>query len=234
MAKSGLLHLTVEDRKAAIDRLLEDSSPNASFFLQLAMATAIVVPGLMINNPAVIIGGMLVAPLLSPILSLALGVSLADFKLIRRALITIVFSAVLVVGAAVLMSLFNPARSLNSEILSRADASLAYLIIAVASGAAAAFAFARPNLSAALPGIAVSVALLPPLSAGGVALSLGALDVFIGAVSLFIVNLIGIVLASLVVFSLFGFYPVRKEAAVKLKEQEREIVVDTGDKKDGA
>ncbi len=221
MARPDILTLTVDDRKKAIDRLLEESAPNAGFFLQLALATAIVVPGLLVDNAAVIIGGMLVAPLLSPILSLALGVALADFHLMRRAATTIGLSVLLVVGAAVAMSLFHNGRYLNTEILSRAEVSLAYLIIAIASGAAATFAFARPNLSAALPGVAVAVALLPPLSAGGVALSLGALDVFIGTLSLFAVNLLGIVLAALVLFSLFGFYPARKEAEIKLKEEEK-------------
>lgn len=221
MERPKLLSLTFDERKAAIDRMLEGSSPTAEFFLLLALATAIVVPGLLVDNASVIIGGMLVAPLLLPILSLALGVALADFRLIRRSLVTIGMASALVVGASVAMSLFHPGRSLNAEILSRSEVSLTYLIIAIASGAAASFAFARPNLSAALPGVAVAVALLPPLSAGGVALSLGAVGVFIGTLSLFAVNLLGIVLSALVVFSLFGFYPARREAELRLKEEER-------------
>lgn len=224
LSRPKLFTLTVGERKEAVDDLIDASAPNGDFFLLLVLSVVIVVSGLLINNVAVIIGGMVVAPLLSPILGMAMGVVLADFKLIRRSSRTMVISALLVFAFSIVMTLFYPSRGLNSEIMSRSTASLAHLIIAIASGIAASFALAKPRISATLPGIAVSVALLPPLAVTGVGVAFVNWELMIGSLTLFLVNFIGIVLASTVVFSLHGFYPVRKQAEVLLKQEEKEIV----------
>jgi len=221
---SKLFTIDVKDRKAAVDNLIAVSAPNGDFFLLLVLSVLIVVSGLLINNASVIIGGMVVAPILSPILSMAMGVVLADFKLIRRAARTVLVSLLLVILFSAVMTLFYPSRMLNVEILTRSQASLAHLVIAIASGIAAAFALAKPNLSATIPGIAVSVSLLPPLAVTGIGAAMGDWRLTSGSLVLFLVNLIGIVLASTVVFSLLGFYPLRKQAEVILKEEEKQII----------
>lgn len=219
MLRPKLFRLTIEDRKKSIDNLIESSSPNSDFFLMLILSTAIVVPGLLIDNASVIIGGMVVAPMLAPILTLALGITLSDFKLIRRSAVTILLSMLTVILIALLMGLFKHGASLGQEVFSRAEVSLAYLLISIASGAAAAFALSKPNLSAALPGVAVSVALLPPLAVTGIGLSSANLVLVTGSLALFFVNLIGMQFAALVVYSLMGLYPVRAQVGEKLQKE---------------
>lgn len=220
MVRPRLFRLTIEERKKSIDNLIESSTPSSDFFLMLVLSTAIVVPGLLIGNTSVIIGGMVVAPMLAPILTLALGITLSDFKLIRRSAITIALSGLTVILISFLMSLFKNGASLNYEILSRAEVSLAYLLISIASGAAAAFALSKPNLSAALPGVAVSVALLPPLAVTGIGFSEANVTLITGSIALFAVNLIGMQFAALVVYSLMGLYPVRAQVVEKLTQEE--------------
>lgn len=222
MQRPKLFRLTVSERKDAVERLITDSAPSADFFLMLALSVLIVVSGLHMNNAAVIIGGMVVAPLLSPILSMSMGVVMADFRLIARGSRTMLLSAIMVIAFAAIITLFFPDRALNAEIVSRSSASLGHLVIAIASGVAAAFALAKPNLSATIPGIAVSVSLLPPITVSGVGIALADWNLTSGSLTLFLVNFIGIVLAATVVFSLHGFYPVRNEAEEKLTEEEKE------------
>lgn len=224
MPNSKLFSVSVEKRKETIDELVEVSLLTSEYFLLLILSTVIVVSGLLINSASVIIGGMVVAPLLSPILTMAMGIVLADFKLMRKAMITLAVSAVVVVLFAVLLTLFYPARGMNTEIAERSSASLAHLIIAISAGILAAFALAKKNIPQTITGIAVSVALMPPIAATGVGIALTDWGLTSGSLTLFLVNFIGIVIAATVVFSLMGFYPVRRQAETKLKEEEKKAV----------
>ncbi len=210
-------------RDESVKKLLADSQPNADFYLLLILATLIVVPGLLLNNVSVVIGGMVVAPLLSPILSFGMGIVTADFKLIRRSSKTIMAAVLLAVAAGLIMSLFNSGQGLNAEITSRSSVSVAYLVVAIASGAAASFALIKPAISAAITGIAVSVALLPPIAVIGIGLSLGAWSLAAQAFALFAVNFIGIVFSSLVIFSLYGFSRAQRTVEKKLVKEEKEL-----------
>lgn len=224
MHSSKLFSVSVEQRKETIDQLVEVSLLTSEYLLLLGLSAIIVVSGLLINSASVIIGGMVVAPLLSPILTMAMGVVLADFKLMRKSAVTLAVSIGVVVLFSVLMTLFYPGRGLNAEIIERSSASLAHLIIAIAAGILAAFALAKPSISQTITGIAVSVSLLPPIVATGIGIALTDWGLTSGSLTLFIINFLGIVLAATVVFSLMGFYPVRRQAAAKLKEEEKEAL----------
>lgn len=222
MQRPQIFAITQAERKTAIDCLIDQSSPKFGFFLLLTLAILIVVPGLFLNNPAIIIGAMVVAPLLSSILSLALGVTIADFNLIIRSARTFLIAIAITIIASFIMSLFYHDTPMNEEILSRSLPSLSYLIVAIASGIAASFALVRPNMSATLPGIAVSVSLLPAIAVTGIGIALGDLHVVTGSLALFGLNLLGIIFSSIVIFSLFGFYVARKESEKKLGEEQKE------------
>jgi len=106
---------------------------------------------------------------------------------------------------------------------SRAQPSLAYFLIAVFSGIAVAYALVRPSVSEVLPGIAITVALAPPLAAVGVALSFLRWEMVVGSLGLFFLNLIGIIFAALVVFSVLKFFEVRELIEKKIRAEEREM-----------
>lgn len=220
MYQPKILRMTFDERKESVDKLIDSSEPNAEFFLMLVLSTAIIVPGLLLGNESVIIGGMVVAPLLAPILSLSLGVVISDFKLIARSVRTMVMAAVTIIVFSFVIGLFYDGAVVNEVIMSRTRVSLAYLLIAIASGTAAAFALAKPNLSPTLPGVAVAVALLPPLAVTGIGFSFLNWRLVTGGLELFLVNLVGMQFAALVVYSLMGYYPARRQVDKKLEDEE--------------
>lgn len=219
MAEPTLFTLTAEDRRSAIDKLIEGAAPGPEFFLLLVLSSVIVSLGVILDNTSIVIGGMLVAPIMSPILSIAMSVVMADFKLLMQSL-KIMGISVLIVGIiTTLVALSTVNLVPTNEILSRAQSSLAYFIVAIAAGIAAAFAFARPKLSEAIPGIAVTVALLPPLVVSFIGIPLKDSSIFLNSFGLFLINFLGIVLAALIIFSLMGFYRQREQAVKKLEKE---------------
>lgn len=171
--------------------------------------------GLITNSPAVIIGAMLVAPLMSPIIGLGLGSIMGNARLVESALSALLRGAVLAIFLATLMTIVNRnlpfvvLQELPAEVLARTHPSPIDLVIALAGGLAAAYAITRPNISAALPGVAIATALMPPLCTVGIGLALERWDVVGGAGLLFITNAITIAFAAAFVFFLQGFAPDR-------------------------
>jgi len=215
--------ITKVQKRKTFDKLFLDSTPSYDFFLMLVLSAILVSIGLLINNSVVVIGGMLVAPILSPILSFSMGVVVGDIKLMKRAGEVIVQSILIVVIVSLIISFLTIDRELTPEVFSRAHPSLAYFLIALFSGLAASYAMARPNLSEKLSGVAISVALIPPLSALGIAFSFFDIRVIVGALGLFALNLIGIIFAALVVFSIFRFYEIKESMDKKIRAEEKKI-----------
>jgi len=219
-----------ENKTKAIDSLIKDSTPKASFFFLVLMSVLMATFGLLLNNASVIIGSMLIAPILSPILSFALGITIGDQALGRRSAITILKSfAYSVIASALTTWLLWGVISgnelvvnYNAEILSRVEPNIVYLFIAIIAGMATAFARVKPEMNEALPGTAIAVALVPPLATIGIGVATFNLNVISGALSLFILNAIGIVVASIVMFSMMNIYSKRSVVKKSLKEADKE------------
>lgn len=191
--------------------LRRGARPDVDFFVLIVLASVIAALGLLQNSAAVIIGAMLVAPLMTPILALSLGVVHGDVRLLRLSLESALKGITLAVAVAVGMVLLAPRSNLTSEMISRAHPTLLDLTVALASGAAGAYAIARKEVAAALPGVAIAAALLPPLCVVGAGIALARPEVAGGAFLLFVTNLIAISLAGAVVFMLLGFRPMSDE-----------------------
>lgn len=181
--------------------------PNINYFVLIALSSVIATLGLVQNSAAVIIGAMLVAPLMIPILALSLGVVLGEVGILQSAGESALKGVAAAIGIAAFLDLLVPHRVPGSEILARAQPSMLDLVIALASGAAGAYAVARKEVAAALPGVAIAAALMPPLCTVGIALAAGWGAVAGGAMLLFLINLAAINLAGSVVFLLLGFRP---------------------------
>lgn len=177
------------------------------FFTMMALSTAIASLGLLLDSPAVVIGAMLVAPLMSAIVALGLAVVQGDARLLMLSLGTAARGVFLSVVIAFLIGLLVPLDDITAEMSSRASPSLLDLAVALASGAAAAYALSREDVSTSLPGVAIAVALVPPLATVGLALSDGAFQIAIGASLLFATNLVAIAAMGGFVFLLLGFQP---------------------------
>jgi uncharacterized hydrophobic protein (TIGR00271 family) len=230
--------LTEKDKADAVEKLISDSSPNEHFFLMIILSVCMATFGLISNNASVVIGSMLIAPLLSPILSLAMGVVMADSKLVSRsAVTTLKAGGFAIITAAIVTLFFSPIIGLgsgvNSEILSRLNPDIIAASVAIISGLAASFALIKPQLNAALPGVAVSVALIPPLSVAGIGLARLDWEIIAKANMLFLINAACIVFASAFVFSMMRFYTKRSlaEHAVKAEDKKLEQEKELADKK---
>jgi len=202
------------DKSTAVKQLIEGSTPDFDFFLLIVLSVLMATFGLLENNPAAVIGSMLIAPVLFPILSLSASMVMSDYKLIGRAGTTLFKAAVLGLAAAFLASLFfSDGNVLTGEVLARTQPNLLSIAIAIIAGFAVAYSLVKPKLSATLPGIAVAVSLIPPLAAIGVGLSAFNWPIVSGATVYLLVNVIGIVFASMITFSLMNLYQKRHIAA---------------------
>ena len=208
--------VSLERRAEVHIQLRESSHPNFDFFLLVILSCVIATLGLLTNSPAVIIGAMLVAPLMSPIIGLGLASITGDARLFRDASVALVQGAIIAILISVLLAVSNrflpfiPLQELPGEVTARTRPSPIDLTIALAGGMAAAYALAQPQLSAALPGVAIATALMPPLCTVGIGIALGRWDIAGGAFLLFITNAVTIAFAGMLIFFTLGFTPRRE------------------------
>jgi uncharacterized hydrophobic protein (TIGR00271 family) len=230
MFRSLFNNLTEAEKNAAIENIVKHASPRPDFFLMLVLSVSIAVFGVLLNSTVILIASMLIAPMLYPLVALALGISAADDKLIGRALYTLVKSVAYCLGASFVISLLFAgagAETVSLGIEAGGSGSYMFAIVAVIAGLAAAFAMTKPQLNETLPGVAIATTLVPPLAIAGIGLSRLDWGMISNALLLFLVNVIGIMFASLIVFSLLRFSLKRSvtQEAVKeeVQEAEREI-----------
>ena len=168
---------------------------------------------------------MIVAPLMDPILSLAFGLAVSDGKLIRRSAVTVGFGVLAVIGTASLLSWGLGISHVQSEITGRTSPNLIDLGIAIAAAVAGSFSMTRKHLSNSIAGVAIAVALVPPLCVSGIGITLGSEMVAVfgrgtvagltnqiaeGSFLFFLANLIGITVTSLVVFLVQRYGSIRR------------------------
>ena len=220
--KTPIRKIPFDQRRVIIQEISETSSPGFDFFLLVILSGSIATFGLITNSPAVIIGAMLVAPLMSPIIGIGLASIIGRRALLRESLSALFRGAILAIGLSALIGVVNLYlpfvyfQELPVEIISRTHPSPIDLVVALAGGLAAAYSLTEPKLSAALPGVAIATALMPPLCTVGIGISMQRWDVAGGAFLLFITNTVTIAFASALVFFLRGFNPYPKDGSRKL------------------
>ncbi len=213
------------DKAAVVRKLMQSSTPDFDFFYLVGLSVLMATLGLLLNSTSIVIGSMLLAPLMYPILGIALGLVMSNGTVLSRSFFTLVKSFVigliLSVAAAVLFG--DQAAYTTYEVMIRTEPDLVHFIVAVVAGLAVSFALAQPEWSETLPGIAISVALIPPLATVGVGIA--ALDVAImsGALVLLSINLIGIIFAAMVSFSLMNLYQKQNIASSTIKREDERL-----------
>ncbi len=206
--------------KEVIEKLVTESSPRKTFLVLIFISSIIAALGLLNDSAAIVIGAMLVAPLLWPVLGLSMGALLIDGRMLRLSAFSIAASVVIAVGTAMVITFFYVPLGASHEILQQTN--FGFMIpIAIAAGAAAAFAICYENVKEVVTGIAISVALLPPLVTIGIGIGGTDWDLMRDAAQLFGINLVGIILTTFVIFLLLGFQSYRRtlESAVKREEK---------------
>ena len=180
------------------------------FIALMSFATVIAAFGIEADSTAVVIGAMLIAPLMSPIMALSASILNGWYRRARTSGLLTLIGVAIGVGASLLTALISPALveiTQNSQVLSRTSPTLIDLMIALAAGGAGAYAMTHPKVSNSLPGVAIAVALAPPLAVVGVSLEAAEWAFAAGAFLLFLTNFVGIVVAAGIVFVLSGYSP---------------------------
>ena len=199
---------SVEGRVPLVSGMLERDARDAmSYWLQLVVSIGIATLGLVVGSAAVIIGAMLVAPLMVPILSLAMGLATGSPFLVLRASSRILLSVAVAVGGAGLITVLLPFHELNQEIAARTAPTVLDLLTAGFCALAGVYASLRPGSDTATTaaGTSIGISLVPPLCASGYGLGTGTWAVAGGAALLFLTNLVAIIFVGTVSFVAAGF-----------------------------
>ncbi|MFV0679954.1 DUF389 domain-containing protein [Ottowia sp.] len=199
------LVLTDQERREAHTDIVINSMPSGTFFIMNLLAAVIAGYGLLQNSPAVVIGAMLVAMMLGPIVGLGLAVLQNDRLLLARALGGVALGTVWVVGIGLVIGLLHHQHVLTDEIIGRTAPNVMDLMIALAGGLAGALATISARLPVAVVGVGVATALVPPLVTCGILLSRGQWALAGGAFLLTLTNMVAIQFASSLVLWLAGF-----------------------------
>lgn len=177
-----------------------------NYALGLLLSSGIATLGLVLDSPAVVIGAMLISPLMGPILAAGLSLASADLYLGIKSLLSIVFGVIVSVLFAAGLVWLLPFQTATHEILTRTNPNLLDLGVALFSGLAGATVVSRGGSGAgvtALPGVAIAVALMPPLCTVGFGMGSGfSLAIMSGAGLLFLTNLCAIIASAFLVFYL--------------------------------
>jgi uncharacterized hydrophobic protein (TIGR00271 family) len=175
----------------------------------MMLSVLIAVLGVLADSTAVVIGAMLVAPLMDPVLGVAVALVMDWRERIFTAGMTVVTGSAVAIAVAAVVSLLLPGdpERLSSELLARTSPTLIDLAVALVAGSAGAYAKLRRQAADAIVGVAVAVALVPPLAVVGTTLELGRYQMALGAFLLFLANVSGIITAAAATFVILGLVP---------------------------
>ncbi len=203
-------HALEEDFKELFMQLRENAQTHSSFISLMMLSSLVASLGLFLSSPAVIIGAMVLAPLMLPIVSLSMALLRNDQTLLKQSLTTIAIGVCLAMGMAAMLALIIPITRVTPEMTARLHPNLLDLGVAIFSGMAGAYAHARESIMKSMPGVAIAVALVPPLCVAGIGIGWWDWQVISGATLLFLTNLVGIALAAALTFLALGYAPIVK------------------------
>lgn len=204
---SWLPRAALDEFKELFTVLRENAKTTPSFIVLMALSTMMAAFGLYGNSSPVIIGAMILAPLMAPIISFSMAMVRYDVSILKTSVKTIIYGTLMALAFSAFVSLIIPLQKVTSEMSARMYPTLLDLGIAVAAGVAGAYAHAKEEVAKSLAGVAIAVALVPPIAVAGI--GIGWLDwpIFSGAFLLYLTNLSGIIMSAGLTFLILGYAP---------------------------
>lgn len=224
MPIGSLFKISQKDRNTFCSRIIEASAPSADYYFLVVLSTLIVSFGLLADNVVLLIGGMMVTPMLSPILAIALGIVIGERRVLFRSIRIFLFSVLNALAVSYVVGYLSYIPIDRSSIVWVMEPNLLTVLVSLTAGIAASYTWIKPDLNATLPGIAVTVTLIPPLAAISLAAANSEWFLFRSVLSVFLLNVVGIISSSLLVLALMQFYKSRKRAIQEVREEEKEIM----------
>lgn len=201
---------TVDTITESYNKLCERSQYNRNLVMLTGVAAAICFFGFRMNSPSVILGAMVISPLLYPIVAIASSTFFLDFKILMKNLISVLIGVCIAIGVTFVFCQFFSVTA-KSEIIERLISSYTdYFFVAFFSGIAGTFAFYWPGIIEAIAGIAISVALMPPIVMTGIGLANFNQALIKPSIIIVATNIIGILLGSLAVMVFLKVYTKKK------------------------
>ncbi|CUS47756.1 MAG: TIGR00341 family protein [Idiomarinaceae bacterium HL-53] len=203
-------HALEDDFRELFLQVRESAVAHPHYIALMVLSSIVATLGLFLNSTAVIIGAMVLAPLMAPIIAIAMGLLRSDRNIMIQSAQTIGIGVLLGLITSSLLAWMVPMQELTTEITARVQPTLLDLGVAIACGIAGAYAYARATVMRSLPGVAIAVALVPPLCVAGIGVGWGNLTMISGAGLLLLTNLVGIAGAAVLTFLALGYAPVKR------------------------
>ncbi len=195
-----------ETRIELLERITEGSKISKDYIVLMILSTSLASFGLLQGSTAVVIGAMLVAPLMGPLIGAGMGITQGNAVLFRESLKGVFAGIAIGVSVSLLIGLTNPGFEPSMEIEARGEPDLFDLEIAFLSGFVAAYAFANTKLASSIAGVAIAAALVPPLAVVGVALTIGETVISLNAALLLATNIVAVILGAFLAFRMLGLH----------------------------
>lgn len=192
------------DHQGTLDRVMDESGFDARYALMIVVSAGISILGLLLPSTAVLIGAMLISPLMMPIMGLGFGLATFDLVAIRRAAIALGLGSLIAILLSAAFVALSPLQAITTEIAIRTKPNLFDLLVAMLSALMGGYALIRGH-GGAVVGVAIAIALMPPLSVVGFGIATGNATVFTGSLFLFLTNLVTMALTAAIVARLYGF-----------------------------
>ncbi len=199
--------LDEDGQRAIYDDMRKNAIVDIDFVLLILLASGIAYFGLQQDSAVVIIGAMLVAPLMSPMMSIGFSIVNGNLPLFFKSAVSTLIGIALAVGVSALITFIFPLKTATEQILARTNPTIMDLFVALISGMAGAYALSRKEVSTALPGVAIAASLIPPLCVAGFGIGAGDFGIATKSLVLFMTNLACIIVAGIFIFWLVGFRP---------------------------
>ncbi len=201
---------------------------HSKFWVLLILAGCIAAAGVVADSTATVIGAMIVAPLMTPIMGTVLAIVTADRRNLAHSLAMVFGGSVVVIGLGYGLGLIAPiavVADTSTQVAARIQPRIVDLAAALATGAAGAFAQCREDVSDAVPGVAIAISLVPPLAVVGLTLEGGEPSQAVGALLLFLTNVAAILLTGIGVMALFGAHRIAQLEAGETIDRRKAVGV---------
>lgn len=198
------------------------------FWLLLILSSVIAAAGVVADSTATVIGAMIVAPLMTPILATMLATVIGDRANLFTSLGLVLTGAATAVAIGYLVGLTvstDVLASTNSQVAARVSPRLVDLLAALATGVVGSIALVRRDIADTLPGVAIAISLVPPLTVAGLALESGSLPQTLGALLLFATNVVAILCTGIVVMSVYGVTRLAREGSARPASLRRPVLL---------
>ncbi|MEW6551356.1 MAG: TIGR00341 family protein [Campylobacterota bacterium] len=199
-----------EDIKETLISIKESSKLNNIFISLMIISTLLATVGIFQNSIPTVVGAMILAPLMSPIVSLAMGITRDAKGLINDSIKTLLFGIASALFFSAIVAVFMPLNVMTEQISSRLNPNVLDLLVAVFSGVAGAYAASKDQVAKSVAGVAIAVALVPPLAVSGIGIGWFDIEIIYGSFLLFLTNLFGVTVAASLTFIVLGFAPIHR------------------------